>query len=246
MPTLILSPRQTEDAQRLWRAASLLGWRVERLQTLRVPDELTTASEPVLYIEALLAPLVAPCFGLRLIEPPEDWLPKLPDEYRKRTVRLAQLDEARALQGPAFVKPPNEKSFPARVYLGADLPAEYPHDMPVLIQDVVSWEKEFRCFILDRSVKAFSVYLRHGELQREAEFASSDAEDNEMLAFLCQILADPRVYLPRAIVMDVGTIQGRGWAVIELNAAWGSGIYGCDPVSVLEVLRWAGEGGRSP
>jgi hypothetical protein len=39
--------------------------------------------------------------------------------------------------------------------------------------------------------------------------------------------------------MDVGVIQHRGWAVVELNAAWGAGIYGCDPDEVLEVVRCA-------
>jgi len=37
----------------------------------------------------------------------------------------------------------------------------------------------------------------------------------------------------------VGHIKDRGWAVVEANAAWGSGLYGCDPVKVLEVLRCA-------
>jgi hypothetical protein len=30
MPTLILTPRFTDDAQALWRAAQRLGWNVER------------------------------------------------------------------------------------------------------------------------------------------------------------------------------------------------------------------------
>jgi hypothetical protein len=37
----------------------------------------------------------------------------------------------------------------------------------------------------------------------------------------------------------VGVIASRGWAVVEQNAAWGSGIYGCDPAAVLAVLRHA-------
>jgi hypothetical protein len=53
------------------------------------------------------------------------------------------------------------------------------------------------------------------------------------------LLADPRVELPRTAVLDVGIIADRGWAVVEQNAAWGSGIYGCDPVRVLEVLQYA-------
>lgn len=41
------------------------------------------------------------------------------------------------------------------------------------------------------------------------------------------------------VVLDIGTISGRGWAVVEANAAWGSGIYGCDPMEVLGVIRHA-------
>jgi ATP-grasp domain, R2K clade family 2 len=43
----------------------------------------------------------------------------------------------------------------------------------------------------------------------------------------------------RAVALDVGIIRGRGWAVVELNSAWGAGIYGCDPARVLEVLQAA-------
>jgi hypothetical protein len=41
------------------------------------------------------------------------------------------------------------------------------------------------------------------------------------------------------VVVDIGRISGRGWAVVEANAAWGSGIYGCNPAMVLPVLAWA-------
>ena len=60
-----------------------------------------------------------------------------------------------------------------------------------------------------------------------------------MPTLIRRVLADPRVEFPRAVVLDVGVIAGRGWAVVEQNAAWGSGIYGCDPREVLEVLRYA-------
>lgn len=237
MPTLVLTPRYTEDAQALWRAAGQMGWAVERLTSWRVTAELLSISEPVLYLEGLLGPTLAEQFGLRLLEPAEDWLPRLPEQFRKRRVTLTTLKAARALVEPAFIKPPNDKSFPARVYTGDELPDGYDEDSPVLVADVVEWEKEFRCFILDRQPCAMSVYLRDGQLQREKGFAATDEELAEAEGFVREVLADPRVDLPRATVLDVGVIAGRGWAVVEQNAAWGSGIYGSDPVSVLEVLR---------
>ena len=30
-------------------------------------------------------------------------------------------------------------------------------------------------------------------------------------------------------MIDAGWIAGKGWAVVEQNAAWGAGIYACDP-----------------
>ncbi len=239
MPTLILTPRYTEDAQALWRAAGRLGWDVQRLTSWRVPEDVRSAPEPVLYLEALFGPTLAEQFGLRPLEPALDWLPRLPDEYRRRRVRLTTLGEARSLTETAFIKPPNDKSFPAGVYAGAELPQGYDDGSAVLVAEVVAWEKEFRCFVLDRRVRTLSVYLRAGRLQRESDFAQSDSEASEARSFAEAVLADARVELPRAAVLDVGVIAGRGWAVVEQNSAWGSGIYGCDPEQVLEVLRFA-------
>ncbi len=239
MPTLILTPRFTDDSQALWRAAGRLGWDVERLTGWRVPEALRSVPEPVLYLEAMFGPTLAEQFGRRMLEPPEDWLVRLPMEYRKRDIRLTTLGAARTMPGRAFVKPPNDKSFPARVYSCAELPAEYDDAMAVLMSEVVTWEKEFRCFVLDRRMMTFSVYLRGGVLQREAGFAHSPEEAAELSAFVGTLLADGRVDLPRTAVIDAGVIAGRGWAVVEQNSAWGAGLYGCDPEKVLEVLRHA-------
>ncbi len=247
MPTLILTPRFTEDAQALWRAATQLGWDVERLRSWQVPEELRSIADPVLYLEGLFGQTLAAQFGLRLLEPPLDWLPNLPVEFRQRQVSLSTLGACREIVEPAFIKPPNDKSFTARVYTGAELPLEYDDDTPVLVAEVVTWQKEFRCFILDRQIRTVSVYLRDGVLQRDSpeerlrqrNFAATESELAEVESFVRKILTDTRIDLPRTAVLDVGVIANRGWAVVEQNAAWGSGIYGCDPVRVLEVLRYA-------
>lgn len=239
MPTLILTPRFTEDAQAPRRAAIGLGWAVERLRSWRVPEALRGVEEPVLYLEALFGPSLAPAFGLQLIEPPLDWLPALPERWRGRAVRLSTLGEARELTEPAFIKPPNDKSFAARGHeTGATLP-EGDGAEPVLIAEVVRWRSEFRCFVLDRELRTHSIYLRDGELQREQGYRASEAERAEAAGFVRELLADPAVPLGRTAVLDVGVIEGRGWAVVEQNAAWGAGIYGCDPTEVLAVLRHA-------
>jgi hypothetical protein len=238
MPTLIFSPRYTEDSQQLWQAAMRQGWSVERLHGWQVSEHLRAAEEPVLYIDGLMGPMIAEQLGLTLPEPPVDWLPRLPTKYRQRDVRLTSLGVARGLL-PAFVKPPNDKSFSARVYAPGELPEHIDDDMPALVAEPVVWEREYRCFVLDRQVRTCSVYLRWGELQRAHDFAASAEELSELKQFADSVLGDARVDLPCTCVLDIGVIADRGWAVVEINAAWGSGIYGCDPAEVLEVLRHA-------
>ncbi len=116
MTTLLLSSRHTEDNQAMWRAAIRRGWDVERVQGIRLPNGLKREQEIVLYLESLFAHTVAAQLGITLSEPPEDWLVRLPLEYRHRTISLSTLGQARQLTTAAFVKPPNEKSFPAKVY----------------------------------------------------------------------------------------------------------------------------------
>lgn len=190
----------------------------------------------MLYLEALMAEAIAQQLGIRLLNPSDDWLTNLPQEYRKRPHYLTTLGKVRRSPITAFIKPPNDKSFPARVYSAKDLPTDYPDNTPILVSEIVEWDKEFRCFILNRCLKTFSVYLREGELQSE-NFTHTKQEEFEVRNFIQNILSDKRVQIPSAAVIDVGVIKGRGWAVVEQNAAWGAGLYGCNPIQVLEVLR---------
>lgn len=148
--------------------------------------------------------------------------------------------EARTLPGPVFFKPPNRKTFPAKVYAsGAELP-EMPDGDPVLASGPVEWLAEFRFFVRDRQVRAWSPYWLHGASARrdegwvvEPDLAAATKELVERL------LAETSVDLPVAFVLDAGVIEGRGAAVVEANEAAGAGIYGCDPRDVLDVLRAA-------
>lgn len=240
MPTLVFTPRYTDDSQALWKAAIAKGWSTERLTTWRVPEYMQQRiPDAILYGEALFGPTLAEQLGIRLLSPPDDWLVRLPFELKLRGITLSTLGAERLREREAFIKPPNDKSFPARVYKGSELPSEYADDTLVLVSEVVKWEKEFRCFVLDRELKSSSVYSRYGESQKESGFSSTRDEGREVEAFLRKLLSDSRVDLPEATVVDVGLIEGRGWACVEQNAAWGAGIYGCDPSAVLEVLQSA-------
>ncbi len=236
MPTLILTPRQTPDAQALWRAAIERGWAVDRLAGWRVPDTIREIEEPIIYVESLMGPMIAESLGLRLHEPPMDWLPRLPEKYRRRTVELMTVGAARTIMKPAFMKPPNTKGLPARVRRGDELPIDLPDDDPILVAEVVAWDVEFRCVIQDRSLSTFSIYLRRGELQRDSGFVHDPIEEAELRQFVDRLVNDPGIELPQGAIVDVGVIHDRGWAVVEQNMIWGSGLYGCDPNAFLDAL----------
>ncbi len=245
MPTLILSPRYSDDSITLRRAAIDLGWDVMRLASWRCPEDFEP-EEPVLHAEPLFNTAVAEHLGLTLIEPPEDFLVRLPREYVGRDLRLLTAAEARTLPGPVFLKPPNQKTFPAKVYAsGAELP-EMPDDDPVLLSDPAEWVAEFRFFVRDRRVRAWSPYWLHGALARKDDEWVVDPDLMEISRGLVdRLLDDPRVDMPAALVLDAGVIRDVGPAIVEANTASGAGIYGCDPREVLEVLRGATvEGGE--
>ena len=239
MPTLILSPRFSDDSITLRRAAVALGWDVMRLASWRCPEDFEP-EEPVLFAEPLFNEAVAQQLGLAVIEPPEDFLVRLPVEYVGRRIRLMTAAEARTIPGPVFLKPPNRKTFPARVHAsGADLP-EMPDDDPVLASEPVEWQAEFRYFVRDRRVHAWSPYWLHGALaRRDDEWVVEPEMASVTRALVDRLLADARVDLPAALVIDAGVIRGVGPAVVEANEASGAGFYGCDPRDVLEVLRSA-------
>jgi hypothetical protein len=240
MPTLLLTPRQTEDAQELWRGSARLGWHVHRVHGWKVPQ--VDVADVAVYAEPLLSTHIAQTLGLELLGPTNDWLPSIPERWRNRSVLLATMKEARESMEPQFIKSAAGKEFDARVYdSGKDLPRGQMigDSLPVLIQDVVQWDVEYRCFVSERSVRAASSYWRHGKESRDENGIWSDSELSEAVEFCSAFLADPRVHAPDACVIDVGAIQGKGWAVIECNAAWSSGIYGCDGAAVLPVLQRA-------
>ena len=161
MTTLLLSSRHTGDDQALWRAAIGRSWSVERARGIRLPE--IDDTEIVVYVEALFAPTIANSLGLSLLDPADDWLTTLPPRFTQRAIRLMTLGEAKSLTLPAFVKPPNDKSFEAKVYaLGAELPDAFDDSMTVLVAEPVKWETEFRCFALDGTVSTLSPYLRNG------------------------------------------------------------------------------------
>ena len=245
-PTLVLTDRRQDDDQRLWRAAVRRGWSVVRVRGIQITSWPTGPA--AVYVEPLFAHAVADKLDLRLLDPVPGFLAGLPRRYVHRDIVLTTLSEARRGDRPRFVKPPNDKSFVARVYeRGGDLPDDLPGDTPVLSADVVAFDVEHRMFMLDGRVVASSPYRRFNELSERHEFFAPDDEAAAAQHFAESLVNDPAVEgLPTAVVLDVGRLQGGPndaglsddgrWAVVEANGAWGSGLYGCDADAALDVI----------
>jgi hypothetical protein len=245
MNHLVLSPRQTGDSQRMWRAAIDAGWQVERVQTTdwsagyrpEVP-----AADVVLYGESMFVTSMAERIGVRLHQPADDVLAKMPMALTHRVVCSSTLaratEDASGFRFPAFVKPAGEKAFAARVYRSASELAEVSAWMPpetaVLVSEPVKFEVEYRTFVSGRRVHAASLYIRDGALADDEDQNEDSVELLRAVAFAEQVA---RQLPPMACVLDVGIIQRADWAVVELNPCWASGLCGCDARQVLHVVR---------
>ncbi|WP_052390620.1 ATP-grasp domain-containing protein [Streptomyces sp. NRRL B-24484] len=190
--------------------------------------------------------------GFALLEPDDDWLARLPEEFTGRRIRSATAVDAWALDRPTFVKPPRDKSFPADVYAdGSRLPADLDPATPVLLSEVVTFAAEYRLFLLDGRIATASRYAVFGRPDpRPLPLDGTDGADGgaaaEIAEFVDQLIATAGDTLPSAVVLDVGQLldpylPGHRWAVVEANMAWFSHAYAADPGRVLDVvLRAAG------
>ena len=241
MPTLVLSPRYTTDSIALWKSAIALNWEVTRLPNWQLTPE-QTINDPAIYGEPLFARIIADRLSVKLLDPDLDWLATLPTNYLKRQVINTTLAEARNISETMFIKPAADKCFPAKVYQsGKQLPIieALSDDTPVLVSEPVEWEIEFRCFIQRRTLQAISSYWSNGDSTEQADgsWYATESEYKQAAEFCTEVINDSQVKLPDAVVVDVGIIKDKGWAVIEANSVYSSGLYGCDPIAVIKVIQ---------
>ena len=181
-------------------------------------------------------------YDLCLIEPPLDLLAQLPTELLCRPVRFGRLSELRYLEGPIFVKPadPVHKVFDAGVYRAVrDVRGRepIPADTPILAAAPVEWTSEFRCFIREGQIEAWSPYLSFGRPVWKPRCAPATPES--LVAFCERLIHAMDRHLPPAFVVDIGVLEDGRWAVVEFNPAWCAAILGADPARVLNVVQRA-------
>jgi hypothetical protein len=233
--SLLLSSWSLPASRALAEAARQAGWSVHAYGE-------TPGSRVVYYGGTDLALTVAARFHLALLEPPLDLLARLPAALRLREVQFAHFRDLARLRRPTFVKPadPLDKAFDAGTYADASdirAPKGIDPGLPVLVAEPVEWLAEYRCFVLEGKVVASSPYLSFGRPVWRAGEKAGPSKD--ALATCGRVLWEMGDDLPPAFVVDVGLVEGRGWAVVEFNPAWCSGLLGADPVPVLAVLERA-------
>ncbi|HVI39147.1 MAG TPA: ATP-grasp domain-containing protein [Anaerovoracaceae bacterium] len=236
----------------LQMAARSKGWDVIQAPSgWRLNEELTKSGvKGVPYGSQTFCEVIAQQMGWTLKGNSFDWLAKLPYNALGRKVDFMTLGEAEKLTERKFIKPADDKCFDAKIYM----PGEFkPHeiiskDYPVLVSDVVQFDLEYRCFVIPKSnksprIKTWSNYIFYEEIANPKFWNMIPAELGEPGDWLEPYLYDFFFDGPETVpsVIDVGRIPGQGWAIIETNQAWASGLYGCDPVRALEVMEAACE-----
>ena len=163
--------------------------------------------------------------GFELCSPEDDLIQEVSPPFLRRTLARSTLAAAARMIFPVFVKPTVPKQFRGAVYASYDSLADecrgLTSDAAVFVSEPVKLAAEVRSFVLDGTVLDAAQY-------------EGEADLDAAIAFLNSLI--PTVKLPRAVVIDAGFIVGRGWGVIEFNAAWGAGLNGCNPKKVLPAV----------
>jgi hypothetical protein len=167
----------------------------------------------------------------------------LPLAFRQRAVEFCRFSDLQKLNKPTFIKPADalNKVFDAGIYANVrDIRAPKGIDArtPVLLAEPVEWLAEYRCWVLEGKVVVSSPYLTFGRpnWRPHGQGGEKATESKTVLALAERLLSQTKGLLPPAFVVDVGLIEDRGWAVVEFNPVWCSGLLGADPMRVLAAL----------
>ncbi len=236
MKTLLLSNWSLPAARDLANAATARGWSVSTLQ--RPPRDPNASI--VFYGSTLDAIEVTRNYGIALLEPPLDILTTFPKSLLLRDVEFSRWEDLPSNGVQRFIKPadPLNKVFDAGTYSSRNqirTTSAIPNDCPVLIAEPVELLAEYRCFILNRRLATWSPYLSFGRPLAHHRNATSSMPPSPVL-WVCEQLFT-LAKLPPAFVVDVGLIEDRGWAIVEFNPVWCSGLLSASAEQVLPALE---------
>lgn len=225
----------TEDSNNLKRASLNSPYELSRFNAKwNVPEEFRSDVIAV-YGEDIYAEIVAEQCSLTLTKPDDNWLSKISEKFTKRKISYGQLKDF-VHEENIFIKCSDFKSFKAGVFdKVTNIKGFNTLDLKstVFTSEVVEWELEVRCFVLNNEIKTYSSYWRNDAFDTNP---LSETEHKDLFEFFNSFMKQYAKTLPKAIVLDFGIIEGKGWALIEANPAWCSGLYDCDAEKALEVV----------
>lgn len=211
------------------------GWRLD-------DDLIQSGAEGVPYGSQAFCEVIAQQMGWELLQQPFDWLAKLPRQYTDRQVDFMTLADAKKITERKFIKPADDKCFDAKIYEPGEFqpPECIQDDYPVLVSDIVEWDMEYRVFVSKNDFRplTWSNYLFHGQINDPKLHRTIPGDLPHIENYMYGLLEN--CYLNRmnaSCVIDIGVIHNKGWAVIETNPAWASGLYGCDPGLALVAMK---------
>ena len=186
--------------------------------------------------------------ALRLAACPPDWLPHQPPEVLGRALAAVTVDQLRAGEVPLdrvrLVKLATAKhrDVAARQVDGLAQAQRAVAALPgatvlLVADDYLDCDSEYRAYTVGRDVVACSPYLVEGESwSRELVLHRASFHDDaaRFVADLLAALSDGDV--PPACVLDVARLPSGELRLLEVNTAWGAGLYGCDPDGVLRSV----------
>ena len=181
---------------------------------------------------------------------PGEWTAALPEDVLGRRVSIRRAGE---LAGGCDTGLPNVVSVKLATHKRGSLPIQRPVDaqavrawaatLPphyqVLLADRwLHFHSEYRVFTVGRTALTWSPYVVEGEPYTPMLRHHRASFHDEAAAFVQDVLAAlPQQLVPPSIVMDVGRLEVDGRIVLlEANASWGAGLYGCDPKLVLDAV----------
>jgi ATP-grasp domain, R2K clade family 2 len=210
--TLLISDKRDDERDAVADAFVRSGGNVLRVGRFWDPPAIEAAAVRVYGADSFCL-ILQQKLGIALCSPDDELLAKVPARFLQREMRFITLGAARMASFPLFVKPVVPKQFRGSVYASCDqLMREcsgLADDTRVIVAECVHFTSEVRAFVLDGRVLDAAIY-------------EGQAEEGAAKAFLNDLVSS--MTLPRALVVDVGYVDKRGWAVVEFNAAWGAGL----------------------
>lgn len=182
--------------------------------------------------------------GGALTAPGRNWLSDIDQSLTKRfitTDRASQMPENIEI----FAKPAEAKidAITAGKYTKAEiLEICKTHEIAETqlfqwTEQIININHEHRFFVAHQKIEAGSPYFIDKVIYHRNMISPFYDDAVQAVERFIQELGDNQ---PPAYTLDVGRNEDTGeWLIIEANPAWSSGIYGCDPASVIKVLEVA-------